>query len=72
MLNLFVHQNIVIHTLKIDGISNSSVFQIGSAGVIKSLSQFFNTGGFTEPALSGGTTTVHDTSNRTDRADSLN
>lgn len=54
MLNLFVHQNIVIHTLKIDGISNSSVFQIGSAGVIKSLSQFFNTGGFTEPAIPAG------------------
>ncbi|HUC92227.1 MAG TPA: spore germination protein GerPB [Paenibacillus sp.] len=53
-MNLFVHQNIVIHTLKIDGISNSSVFQIGSAGVIKSLSQFFNTGGFTEPAPAVG------------------
>lgn len=49
-MNLFVNQNIVIHTIRIEGISNSSVFQIGSAGVIKSLSQFFNTGGFIEPA----------------------
>jgi spore germination protein PB len=49
-MNLFVHQNIIIHTIKIEGISNSSVFQIGSAGVIKSLSQFYNSGGFTQPA----------------------
>jgi spore germination protein PB len=49
-MNLFVHQNIIIHTIKIEGISNSSVFQIGSAGVIKSLSQFYNSGCFTQPA----------------------
>jgi spore germination protein PB len=49
-MNFFVHQNIVIHNLKIDGITNSSVCQIGSAGMIKPLSQFYNTGGFAEPA----------------------
>lgn len=53
-MNLFVHQNIVIHSLKVDGISNSSVLQIGSAGMIKPLSQLFNTGGFTEPAPPAG------------------
>ncbi|GED70655.1 hypothetical protein BRE01_43570 [Brevibacillus reuszeri] len=53
-MNFFVHQNIVIHHLKIDGISNSSVCQIGSAGIIKPLSQLYNTGGFTGPAPSAG------------------
>lgn len=53
-MNFFVHQNIVIHNLKIDGISNSSVCQIGSAGIIKPLSQLYNTGGFTEPAPAAG------------------
>ncbi|MCM3616923.1 spore germination protein GerPB [Sutcliffiella horikoshii] len=48
--NFYVNQNIVIHHLKIGGITNSSVFQIGSAGVIKSLSNLYNTGGFVEPA----------------------
>jgi spore germination protein PB len=49
-MNFFIHQNIVIHTLKIDAVSNSSVLQIGSAGIIKPVSQMFNTGGFSEPA----------------------
>lgn len=49
-MNFFIHQNIVIHSLKIDGLTNSSVLQIGSAGMIKPLSQLYNTGGFTEPA----------------------
>lgn len=53
-MNVFIHQNIVIHNLKIEGISNSSVLQIGSAGAIKSLSQFYNTGCFTEPAPAAG------------------
>jgi len=53
-MNFFVHQNIVIHNLKIDGISNSSVCQIGSAGIIKPLSQLYNTGGFTEPTPPAG------------------
>ncbi len=53
-MNLTVHQNIVIHQIKIDSIANSSVFQIGSAGVIKTLSNLYNTGGFTGPAPEPG------------------
>ncbi|WP_078381483.1 spore germination protein GerPB [Sutcliffiella halmapala] len=48
--NFFIHQNIVIHQIKIGGVTNSSVFQIGSAGVIKSLSNLYNTGDFSGPA----------------------
>ena len=53
-MNLTVYQNIVIHTLRIEGISDSSVLQIGSAGIIKPTSQTFNTGGFTQPAPPAG------------------
>ncbi|KQL44158.1 spore gernimation protein [Brevibacillus choshinensis] len=53
-MNFFIHQNIVIHNLKIDGLTNSSVCQIGSAGMIKPLSNLYNTGGFTEPAPEAG------------------
>jgi len=49
-MNLTVHQNIIINCIKITGITNSSVFQIGSAGIIKASSKLHNTGGFTEPA----------------------
>jgi spore germination protein PB len=49
-MNLYVNQNINIHSIRIDGISNSSVLQIGSAGMIKPLSQLYNTGGFTQAA----------------------
>ncbi|MFK3959651.1 spore germination protein GerPB [Guptibacillus hwajinpoensis] len=49
-MNFFVNQNIVIHQLRVEGISNSSVLQIGSAGIIKPLSNLYNTGGYTEPA----------------------
>ncbi|WNC12791.1 spore germination protein GerPB [Brevibacillus brevis] len=49
-MNFFIHQKIVIHNLKIDGLTNSSVCQIGSAGMIKPLAQLYNTGGFTAPA----------------------
>ncbi|OXS52264.1 spore gernimation protein [Cohnella sp. CIP 111063] len=45
-----VQQTITIGQLRIDGITNSSVLQIGSAGSIQSLSQLYNTGGFAEPA----------------------
>jgi spore germination protein PB len=48
--NFFVNQSIVIHYLRIEGISNSSVLQIGSAGIIKPVSHLYNTGGFTGPA----------------------
>lgn len=49
-MNLIVHQSIVIHQLRVDSVANSSVLQIGSAGMIKGLSNLYNTGGFTGPA----------------------
>ncbi|SHE09935.1 Probable spore germination protein gerPB [Chlamydia abortus] len=49
-MTLTVHQTITIHTLRIDAVTNSSVLQIGSAGVIKSLSNLYNTGGYTGSA----------------------
>lgn len=49
-MNLTVHQSITIQTLRVNSVSNSSVLQIGAAGVIKSLSNLYNTGGFTGPA----------------------
>lgn len=45
-----IHQQITINSMRIDSISNSSVLQVGSAGSIRSLSQLYNTGGFTGPA----------------------
>ena len=50
IMNFFINQNITIHTIKIDSLSNSSVFQIGSAGIIKPVSNLFNTGGFSGAA----------------------
>ncbi|WP_053361841.1 spore germination protein GerPB [Bacillus sp. FJAT-27251] len=50
MANYYIKQSICINLIRIDGISNSSVFQIGSAGVIKPASYLYNTGGFTQPA----------------------
>jgi spore germination protein PB len=49
-MNFHINQSIIIHNLKVDGITNSSVLQIGSAGIIKALSNLYNTGGFVEPA----------------------
>ena len=49
-MNLYVQQSISIQFLKIGGITNSSVLQIGSAGIIKAASRLYNTGGYTEPA----------------------
>ncbi|MFD0048811.1 spore germination protein GerPB [Actinomycetes bacterium NPDC127524] len=45
-----IQQSIHINMIKIGSVSNSSVFQIGSAGVIKPYSTLSNTGGFTAPA----------------------
>ncbi|SFB20603.1 spore germination protein PB [Cohnella sp. OV330] len=45
-----IYQQISIGQLRVDAVSNSSVLQIGSAGSIRSLSQLYNSGGFTEPA----------------------
>jgi len=49
-MNIYVQQSISIQFLKIEGITNSSVLQIGSAGIIKPVSNLFNTGGFSGPA----------------------
>lgn len=49
-MNITVHQCITIQQIRIDSIANSSQFQIGTAGVIKALSNLYNTGGFTGPA----------------------
>jgi spore germination protein PB len=51
-MNFFIQQSIQIHFIKIGGITNSSVLQIGSAGIIKPASYLYNTGGFTQPAPS--------------------
>lgn len=51
-MNLTINQSIVIQQLRVDSVSNSSVLQIGSAGMISSLSNLYNTGGFTGPAPS--------------------
>jgi spore germination protein PB len=53
-MNLTVHQSIVIHHLKVEVVSNASILQIGCAGTMKSVSQLFNTGGFTGPAPEPG------------------
>lgn len=49
-MNFYIQQSIHINMIKIGGITNSSVFQIGSAGIIKPTSNLYNTGGFTEKA----------------------
>jgi len=54
-MNMIVHQSIVIHQLRVDSVANSSVLQIGSAGMIKGLSNLYNTGGFTGPAPAAAT-----------------
>lgn len=49
-MNFYIQQSININFLKVEGITNSSVLQIGSTGMIKSISNLYNTGGFVEPA----------------------
>lgn len=49
-MNFYVQQTIQIHSIRIGTIANSSVLQIGSAGIIKPLSHLYNTGGFKAPA----------------------
>ncbi|NMD70845.1 spore gernimation protein [Bacillus sp. DNRA2] len=49
-MNFYIQQSIHINFLKVEGISNSSVLQIGSSGIIKPASHLYNTGGFTAPA----------------------
>ncbi|MFB6800702.1 spore germination protein GerPB [Peribacillus butanolivorans] len=57
-----IHQTIQINMIKIESIANSSVFQIGSAGVIKPYSTLANTGGYTEAAPQIGAEVVPATS----------
>lgn len=49
-MNFYIQQSIQINILRVNSISNSSVLQIGSAGIIKPKSIQANSGGFTEPA----------------------
>lgn len=49
-MNFYIQQSIKINFIKIGGLTNSSVLQIGSAGIIKPASYLYNTGGFTKPA----------------------
>ena len=58
-MNFYVQQSISIQFLKINGISNSSVLQIGSAGIIKPAAYLYNTGGFTGPAPTAGAPIPH-------------
>ncbi len=53
-MNFYINQTININTLKVDGVTNSSVLQIGSAGIIRALSNLYNTGDFVEPAPEPG------------------
>ena len=47
-MKFYINQSIHIHSIRITTISNSSIFQIGSAGIIKSLSTLSNTGKYIE------------------------
>lgn len=49
-MNFYIQQSIHIHFIKVGGITNSSVLQIGSSGIIKPASYLYNTGGFIQPA----------------------
>lgn len=49
-MNFYIQQSIVINNLRIGSLSNSSVLQIGSSGIIKPSTHLYNTGGFVEPA----------------------
>lgn len=45
-----IQQTIQINNIRIGSVNNSSVIQIGSAGIIKPFATLANTGGFTTPA----------------------
>ncbi|MDF2557434.1 MAG: spore gernimation protein [Bacillales bacterium] len=49
-MNFYITQTIQINTIRINSITNASVLQIGSAGIIKAVAKLQNTGGFTQPA----------------------
>lgn len=49
-MTIHVQQTIHIQAIKIGSLTNSSVLQIGTAGVITPSSHLYNTGGYTSPA----------------------
>ncbi len=49
-MNFYINQSICINYLRVGSVNNSSVLQIGSAGMIKPLSNLYNTGAFFQPA----------------------
>jgi spore germination protein PB len=49
-MNFYIQQSIQINFIKIGALTNSSVLQIGSAGIIKPAAYLYNTGGFIKPA----------------------
>ncbi|WP_066367838.1 spore germination protein GerPB [Neobacillus fumarioli] len=49
-MNFYIQQTIHINFMKIGGLTNSSVLQIGSAGIIKPAAYLADTGGFIKPA----------------------
>ncbi|RLQ97241.1 spore germination protein GerPB [Falsibacillus albus] len=49
-MKFYVQQTIQIQMIKIGSVSNSSVFQIGTAGSISESSNLYNTGGYIKPA----------------------
>jgi spore germination protein PB len=51
-MNFYIQQSININTIRIGGMTNSSLLHIGSAGIIKPAAHLYNTGGFTKPAPS--------------------
>lgn len=59
-MKFYINQSIHINSIKISNISNSSIFQIGSSGVIKSLSTLANTGKYIEeaPEVPSNTTVI--------------
>ena len=44
-MNFYVQQSITIQYLKVNAVTNSSVLQIGSSGIIKPTTHLYNTGG---------------------------
>ncbi|MCU9594961.1 spore germination protein GerPB [Caldibacillus thermolactis] len=49
-MNIYVQQSIHINILRVGSLSNSSILQIGTSGIIKSTAHLANSGGFTELA----------------------
>ena len=50
MSNYYIQQSIQIQFIKIGGMTNSSILQIGTCGQITTNDFLYNTGGYTEPA----------------------